>query len=269
MTFDFNTFRSRRGNPPLVGYLPALYPNPTDYRTIVAHMASLGLVYLEIGIPCQDPYLDGPIIRTALSSIHKDHPDTLALIREVGALVDGCGIKAIAMAYNATLESAGIQAFVSSCVEGKIKGILIPDISENNRRELFFIAQASGIATVNFIPSGIERSQVESIIALTDGFLYLPSSQGSTGGQFDPTGTGSGRLRFVKELCRLKDLPVALGFGINTTVQAKQAVHMGAEAVIVGTALVKEAAKDPAAAVRFIQGFAPYLEDQDGMAAID
>jgi len=269
MNFDFDTFRKRRGNPPLIGYLPALYPSPTDYRAIVSEMSCMGLSYLEIGIPCSEPYLDGPVIRTALTSVHQAHPDTLALIREVGLMVGGYGINAIAMAYNATLELSGICAFVQACVDGGIKGILIPDISEANRTELFFVAQASGIATVSFIPTGIERPQIESILSCTDGFLYLPSSQGSTGGQFDPTGTGKGRIRLVKELCHPKALPVALGFGINTSVQARQAVHMGADAVIVGTALVKEAAKNPAAVARFLGGFTPYLEGQDGMAAID
>jgi tryptophan synthase alpha chain len=269
MPFDFNAFSLRRGNPPLIGYLPALYPNPEKYRIIVSGMAAQGLSFLEIGIPCPEPYLDGDIIRDALTKVDREYPDTLQVIRETGLLVKENGMSAIAMAYNATLESVTIKAFVKACLDGGVEGVLIPDITEKNRKELFMESQANGVVTVNFVPSGIDQKQIESIIADTNGFLYLPSSPGSTGGQFDPSGTGAGRIRFVKMLCSDKKLPVALGFGINTPIQAKQAASMGADAVIVGTALVKEATKNPETALHFLRGFFPFLEDRHGMAAVN
>jgi len=268
MTFDFNAFSLRRGNPPLIGYLPALYPNPEQYRTIVSGMASQGLSYLEIGIPCPEPYLDGDVIRDALTKVNREYPDTFQIIQETGLIIKENGMSAIAMAYNATLESLTIKAFVKACTVGRIRGILIPDITDENRKALFMESQANGIATINFVPSGINQKQIESIIADTDGFLYLPSSPGSTGGQFDQTGSGAGRIHFVKRLCSDKKLPVALGFGINTPIQAEQAASMGADAVIVGTALVKEANKSTETVFHFLRGFAPFLEDQNGMAAV-
>ena len=48
------------------------------------------------------------------------------------------------------------------------------------------------------------------------------------------------------------DVPVAVGFGIGTPEQARQAADIGADGVIVGSRLVREAseAADPPAAVR-------------------
>ena len=53
---------------------------------------------------------------------------------------------------------------------------------------------------------------------------------------------------------RHTDVPVALGFGIGTPEQASDAADAGADGVIVGSRLVREAeeAADPAAAVRAV-----------------
>jgi tryptophan synthase alpha chain len=51
-------------------------------------------------------------------------------------------------------------------------------------------------------------------------------------------------------------VPVAIGFGISSPVQARQAADAGADGVIVGTRLVRAAgeSEDPAAAVGALVG---------------
>jgi len=62
------------------------------------------------------------------------------------------------------------------------------------------------------------------------------------------------RPRQIARAKRHTDVPVALGFGIGTPEQASDAADAGADGVIVGSRLVREAAEaaDPAAAVRAV-----------------
>ena len=80
------------------------------------------------------------------------------------------------------------------------------------------------------------------------GFLYTVSVVGTTGER------EALQERFAEVVARAKastEVPVALGFGISTPEQARQAADAGADGVIVGTRLVRAAGEsdDPAGAV--------------------
>jgi tryptophan synthase alpha chain len=74
--------------------------------------------------------------------------------------------------------------------------------------------------------------------------------------------TGERRVlgeHFAEVVARAKactEVPVAVGFGISTPEQARQAADAGADGVIVGTRLVRAAgeSEDPAAAVGMVVG---------------
>src|SRR5262249_925131 len=72
------------------------------------------------------------------------------------------------------------------------------------------------------------------------GFLYTVSVVGTTGER------EALQARFADVVRRAKgstEVPVALGFGISTPAQARQAADAGADGVIVGTRLVRAAAE--------------------------
>jgi tryptophan synthase alpha chain len=85
------------------------------------------------------------------------------------------------------------------------------------------------------------------------GFLFSVSVVGTTGEREALQG------RFADVVTRARastEAPVALGFGIGTPEQARQAAEAGADGVIVGTRLVRAAgeAEDPADAVGAVVG---------------
>ena len=58
------------------------------------------------------------------------------------------------------------------------------------------------------------------------------------------------QARLAEVIARAKastEVPVALGFGISTPLQARQAADAGADGVIVGTRLVRAAGEEPGA----------------------
>jgi tryptophan synthase alpha chain len=79
--------------------------------------------------------------------------------------------------------------------------------------------------------------------------VYTVSLTGTTGerGELPP-----GLADTVSRVRAATEVPVAVGFGISTPEQARQAADAGADGVIVGSRLVRAAgeAADPPAAVR-------------------
>jgi tryptophan synthase alpha chain len=75
----------------------------------------------------------------------------------------------------------------------------------------------------------------------SQGFIYLVSLTGVTGARSE---LPPGLTDFVARVRRHTDTPLAVGFGISTAAQA-QTVAAVADGVIVGSALVRQAAEAP------------------------
>jgi tryptophan synthase alpha chain len=110
-----------------------------------------------------------------------------------------------------------------------------------------------GLALVPLVAPTTPPERLAAIGASARGFLYTVSVVGTTGER------DALQERFAEVVARAKsatEVPVALGFGISTPEQARQAADAGADGVIVGTRLVRAAgdALDPAAAVGALVG---------------
>ncbi len=253
-------FRSRGQHPSLIGYLPALYPDPSDYQAILEAAAQAGLRYMEIGIPHEDPYLDGQAIKEALSSIQKSHPDLETLIRSALRAVRSANLTGILMLYYETAEAFGLERLTRVLTEENCDGVLIPNIPPSQRRELAGMLEGTEVGTVNFVRYETDTEEMREIIADTSGFLYLQSMNGSTGGTFKVDAALERKVETLQTLSRHEGLPVALGFGISSSSRARAASETKADAIIVGTGLVVAAQKGTQEVTRFLSEFSPYLD---------
>ena len=101
---------------------------------------------------------------------------------------------------------------------------------------------------------GAEGERIDRIVKRASGFIYCVSREGVTGMQ-DKIAEGAEAL--VQRIKDRTDHPVALGFGIGTPAQARDAALL-ADAVVVGSAIVNrfhKNAHDPqgrAEAARFV-----------------
>ena len=69
MRTEIFRFRKEEGQPPLIGYLPALYPDRDEYKKMMELCFRMGLRFIEVGIPSENPYLDGLVIRQVLTEL--------------------------------------------------------------------------------------------------------------------------------------------------------------------------------------------------------
>ncbi|HEU4658985.1 MAG TPA: tryptophan synthase subunit alpha [Capillimicrobium sp.] len=241
----------------LMPYLMGGFPDLETSRAIGDACIDAGADLLELGIPFSDPLADGPVIQ---------HAGTAALA--AGATTDGvlavCEQLAprapvVLMTYVNIVLARGIERFVGQAAEVGAAGLIVPDVPLEESAELRAACDAAGLALVPLVAPTTPDDRLARIGAQARGFVYTVSVVGTTGER--EGGDATDLLRRVKAAT---DVPVALGFGISNPEQAAAAADAGADGVIVGSRLVREAteADDPAAAVGRLVG-----RLADGLAA--
>ncbi|MBI9109532.1 MAG: tryptophan synthase subunit alpha [Spirochaetales bacterium] len=254
-------FKEKYKKPPLIGYLPALYPDSDKAGETMRLAYETGLRFIETGIPTSDPYLDGDIIRKALKELSRSELTIQGFLNDSGRDIKASGMHGTAMLYHESLIEYGIDKILHDAGRSGIEAILVPNISKEYRVKLHEASIGSDVEIVNFIGFHDSMSDIAEVAELTTGFLYMQSTDGSTGGQFSANRESEQRLQMVKEIASPLKLPVALGFGINSPEDADAAAQMGADAIIVGTAFLKAVQNGRNEFVNFINSFRPYLSE--------
>ncbi len=253
----------RTGQPLLIGYLPAFYPDIRSYKRVLECCAEQGLVFLEIGVPCNDPYLDGEVIKEAMAQVNVPSSERLTIVHDSITEVRASGIQGIVMLYDETLSEIGVKTFADTCKSAEAVAVLVPNITEKNRDLLYAQLKDSSVEIVSFVGFGKSDEEIIKIMEHTTGFIYLQSIEGSTGGKFKATPEAKRRLDSVKSLAGPFNLPVALGFGISTLEDAEEAAEIGADAVIIGTAFLKKTAAGIDHLENYLKSFSPYLKKEE------
>ncbi|HEV3002348.1 MAG TPA: tryptophan synthase subunit alpha [Solirubrobacteraceae bacterium] len=222
----------------LMPYLMGGFPDMAASLRIGEAYAEAGADLVELGVPFSDPLADGPVIHAA---------GTKAL--GAGATVDGVievaarlseRLPVVVMTYANLVLARTPEAFAASLARAGASGLIVPDLPLEEAPAILEACDAHGIALVPLVAPTTPDERLKAIGERARGFLYTVSVAGTTGER------GSAEDGHRELLARAKahtEVPVALGFGIGTPEQAAQAAAAGADGVIVGSRLVREAAE--------------------------
>jgi len=258
-----------QGTTRLVAYLMA--GDPDEERTLrrLFGLARHGADILEVGIPFSDPIADGPVIQAAGQRALAHGMTlrrTLALVREFRAKH---AAPVLLMGYLNPLLQFGWEKFVRSAADCGVDGLIIPDLPWREGQSLRQLAQAQVGSNLTFIPMLAQTSRREDIQALAserDGFVYVLSRNGVTGGE---AGIAEPVREFIRSLAQELSLPRVIGFGIQRVEQVRRLADV-AEGVVVGSALVArfaaldKAVADPAETVRREEEIYTWVESLKG-----
>jgi tryptophan synthase alpha chain len=101
------------------------------------------------------------------------------------------------------------------------------------------MASKLDLATVFLVSPNTPDERLRKIVASTTGFVYVVSVYGITGARSSFQKYSLNTIRAVKQVAVTK-VPVAVGFGISTPAHAKSMIAAGAEAIIVGSAVINK-----------------------------
>jgi tryptophan synthase alpha chain len=117
----------------------------------------------------------------------------------------------------------------------------VPDLPLEESKGLMEPAGLMGIELILLVAPTSPPDRMKAIAASAQGFVYLVSVTGVTGMR---EGMGNNVGEILNQLRSLTNKPIAVGFGISDPAQAKQVKELGADGVIVGSAMVKKLAAE-------------------------
>jgi len=191
---------------------------------------------IELGMPFTDPMADGPAIQASSQRALKAGMTlrkTLDLVRSFRAQDDATPI--VLMGYYNPIYIYGVPKFLQDALEAGVDGLIIVDLPPEEDEELCIPALQAGLHFIRLATPTTDEKRLPAVLAHTSGFIYYVSMTGITGSAAvddKAVATAVARLRGKTEL------PVAVGFGIKTPVQAA-AIARSADAAVVGSALVQ------------------------------
>lgn len=226
----------KTGRKALIPYITAGDPQP-DYTVPLLHaMVKAGADILEIGVPFSDPMAEGPVIQRAMERALLHHvtlTNVLDMVRRFRQTDTATPI--VLMGYLNPIEVMGYTTFAKAAGEAGVDGVLIVDMPPEEAGELLLQTRAANLDMIFLVSPTTTDDRITKIAGASGGFVYYVSLKGVTGaGHLNIQGVQE-RVRHIKSHIAL---PVGVGFGIADAAAA-QAISRVADAVIVGSALVK------------------------------
>jgi tryptophan synthase alpha chain len=225
-----------QGRAGLVTFVTAGDPDLETSKAILAGLPKAGADVIELGMPFSDPMADGPAIQaSSLRALKAGHTmrDTLDRVREFRKTDNETPI--VLMGYYNPIYVYPAEKFLDDAASAGVDGLIVVDVPPEADDELCLPAVERGLNFVRLATPTTDDKRLKTVLKNTSGFLYYVSITGITGsGSADPADV---QLQ-VARLKRATTLPVAVGFGVRTPDQAR-AIAEGADAVVVGSALVR------------------------------
>jgi tryptophan synthase alpha chain len=218
-------------------FIPFVVAGDPDLKiteALVLKMAECGADIIELGVPFSDPLADGPTIQTASQRALKNGVN----FKEIFLMAErlkGISTPLVLMTYFNPVFQYGLKSFAEDCHRNGIDGVIIPDLPPEEAGPWIQGAKPFKLGTIFLTTPTSSPERIKSAGRYSRGFLYYVSVTGVTGarGKF-PEALEAG----IRQIKKYSQKPVAVGFGISTAEQVKEASRI-ADGVIVGSAIVK------------------------------
>jgi len=241
--------------------IPFITAGDPDLNTTAAALKTLdsnGADIIELGVPYSDPLADGPTIQAAATralanGVTLDR--VLDLVREVSPEIQA---PIVLFTYYNPILHRGVETFVQQVAAAGAKGLVVPDLPLEEAQALIDLTEQYGLELILLIAPTSPTERITAIAQKSRGFIYLVSVTGVTGART----TIADRVQdIIQDIRKITDKPIGVGFGISTPEHAKQMRDWGADAAIVGSAVVKRLADGtPEAGLQAIADFCQSLK---------
>lgn len=231
----FARLRSQ-GRKAFVSYIMGGDPDLETSLAVMRGLPAAGVDVIELGMPFTDPMADGPTIQLA-GQRALDGGMTMdrlfGLVR--GFRETDADTPIVLMGYFNPIYSRGVERFLTEAKEVGIDGLIVVDLPPEEDSELCLPAKAHGINFIRLATPTTDNARLPTVLQNTSGFVYYVSINGVTGS------AAATSVDVAPEVARIKaatDLPVIVGFGINTPEAARDIASV-ADGCVVGSAIVK------------------------------
>lgn len=252
------TFQSLQGAKALIPYITVGDPDLNTTLALMHSMVENGADIIELGVPFSDPMADGPTIQRAAERALaqgvslQNVLDTVRRFRERNNHTP-----VVLMGYLNPVHKMGYQAFARAAAEAGVDGVLTVDSPIETIEPLQNELKAVGIDCIFLAAPTTTEARIAEIAKLAGGFVYYVSLKGVTGAASLDTEAVSRKIALLRKYI---DIPIGVGFGISNADSAR-AVGAVADAVIVGSRIVKEIESNPGREAEQVGALVKELKD--------
>ncbi len=203
---------------------------------IINALPNYGADIIEIGIPFSDPMADGPTIqRSSLRAIKSKSniSKTFKIIENFRKKDKTTPI--ILMGYFNPIFQFGLNNFFSQGGIIGVDGIIIVDLPPEEDHLIKKQAKENNIYNIRLIAPTTSKERIKKISKSSRGFLYYVSVMGITGTKKPSINSVK---KSVTSIRKISNLPVLVGFGINSHEQIKK-INQFSSGCVVGSAIIK------------------------------
>ena len=224
------------GRTALVTFTMAGDPDTATSLAVIKALPKAGADMLEIGMPFTDPMADGPAIQASgvrALAAGQTMIKTLAMVRDFRAGDNDTPI--VLMGYYNPIYIYGVDKFLIDAKAAGVDGLIVVDLPPEEDDELCIPALKAELNFIRLATPTTDDKRLPAELNHTSGFVYYVSITGITGSAAPDPGKVSAAVGRIK---KHTTLPVAVGFGVRDAASAR-AIAAGADAVVVGSALVE------------------------------
>ncbi|MGB3616631.1 MAG: tryptophan synthase subunit alpha, partial [Catalinimonas sp.] len=230
-------------------YFTAGFPQTDDTRTVISALADAGADLIEIGVPFSDPIADGPTIQQSNQRALDGGMTLHRLFEQLEGVRDEVDVPLILMGYLNPMIQFGMEAFCKRCAAVGVDGLILPDLPlPVYDREYAALFRRYGLLNIFLVTPQTSEARIRRIDEVSDGFIYLVSTAGTTGARAGISGEQEAYFARVRAM-ELEN-PTLIGFGISDRSTFEQACRH-ANGAIIGSAFIPllEGSKDQPADV--------------------
>jgi tryptophan synthase alpha chain len=234
----------------LFPYLMAGFPDVATSQDLALAALEAGADGFEIGVPFSDPLADGTTLQKA----------------NAAALAQGASLQTafdlarfirthhqhtpvMLMSYYNPLRQRGDEALANELTRVEADGAIVPDLPPEEATSLHHALRAKDLALVPLLAPTSPPNRIQAVAAMQPGFIYCVALVGVTGAR---QALASTLGDFLQRVRTATPAPLVVGFGISRPEHVQRVADLGADAVIVASALADliEHADEPVQAAR-------------------
>ena len=230
------------GQPALIPFITAGYPEPQDFIATLKAIAKVGDV-VELGIPFSDPMADGMTIQRSSFEALQKGVSLKWIFDQLDSAQGEIDAPLVMMSYLNPLLAFGYDALAERALAAGVCGFIIPDLPFEESADIRAALEARGLGLIQLVTPATPDDRLQTLCEASRGFVYAVTITGITGGG---TGLPADLTDYLDKVSGMSSIPVCAGFGIRA---AKDVAAVGKHAAgaIVGSALVEvlERGDDP------------------------
>ena len=222
-----------------VSYIMAGDPNYDTTLEIMKGLPDAGVDIIEIGAPFTDPMADGTTIQLAGQRALAGGMTLKKTLKMVSSFRENNNdTPLVLMGYYNPIYSHGVEDFISDAKNAGVDGLIVVDLPPEEDDELCIPAKNLGLDFIRLATPTTDTQRLPKLLPNTSGFIYYVAVTGVTGaGSANAAEVGT-EIKRIKEST---DLPIVVGFGINTP-EAAYDMALHADGAVVGSAIVSKIA---------------------------